>query len=330
MSTGLDDRIPRIVSQVDLLAEVERRGAVVVSQQGDVATCHCPHPNHPDDHPSFTVSASKQTWRCWSQCDRRGDVIELLCWLDGITKAEAIEKLAAQVGLERPQPASKPSPVSGKTGGVRRCIDVHTAERMLRAFLDRRGWPRELAAELDLSVVIDNYGHPRVRHPFRLQGEVVGHQDRLVGAGEPRWLSSRGPIRCPYEIDRLALAEERGHLVMVEGVADTVAVLAGFENPAVVGIPGVCGLKAKWAPAFRDLGVFLIADNDEAGHQLRQRADQLLRPVVRRLYHVDVPACFHDLDDWRQAIGDNEAWAEDLVSATVMAEAGVVVREAAS
>ena len=319
MSTDLNDRIPEIIARTDVVTEVERRGGVVVRRHGDVVEYHCPCPDHPDDHPSFTVDVAKQRWRCWSQCGRQGDVIDLVMWLDGITKAEAIGKLAAHVGLERP---AKVGPIVGPS------LDAHTAERMLYTFLDRRGWPRELAGALDLSVVIDAYGHPRVRFPFRLQGEVVGHQDRLIGPGEQRWLSARGPIRCPYEVDRLTLAEERGHLIMVEGVSDTVAILAGFENPAVVGIPGVCGLKAHWVLAFRDLGVFLVADNDDAGRRLRATADRLLRPVVRRLYHVGVPVAFHDLDSWRQAVGDNERWAEELLELVTVAEATAVVEEA--
>ncbi len=55
MSTDLNDRIPQIIARVDVLAEVERRGGVVVRHQGNVAECHCPCRDHPDDRPSFRV-----------------------------------------------------------------------------------------------------------------------------------------------------------------------------------------------------------------------------------------------------------------------------------
>ncbi len=243
-----------------------------------------------------------------------------MVWLDGITKAEAIEKLAAQVGLERPAMA----------GRRRRSLDAHTAERMLHGFLDRRGWPRELAIELDLSVTIDAYGHPRVRFPFRLKGEVVGYQDRAIGSARLRWLSPQGQrIICPYEADRLdRAATETGEAMVVEGVSDTVAIIASIPDAVVVGIPGVSGFKAEWAPAFAGLRVWIVGDSDAAGETFRARCDTLLAPVAKKVLHLRVPACFHDVDSWRQAAHDNGDFAAELLETLVLAEAGAITQEA--
>ena len=125
----LEDRIPALLERLDLEAEVERRAGPPTRVSGGTATFHCPNRDHPDKMPSFTVKDGR--WRCWSACDRGGDVIDLVAWLDGLTKGEAIEELARRVGLERqtlPRPA-QPA----------RTLTPDAAERLLCSFLNGRG-----------------------------------------------------------------------------------------------------------------------------------------------------------------------------------------------
>lgn len=104
----LDDRVPTILERIDLLGEIERRAGPPVRTSGGTATFHCPHPDHPDQRPSFTVKDGR--WRCWSACDIGGDAVDLFVWLDELSKAEAIERLAGQVGLARAdRPRHKPA-----------------------------------------------------------------------------------------------------------------------------------------------------------------------------------------------------------------------------
>jgi DNA primase len=244
----LENRIPELLRRVDLFDLVAERAGHPASNSGGASRFHCRrHLSHDDRKPSFTVQDGR--WRCWSSCATGGDAIDLLVWLDGITKAEAIELLGRRVGLERQQPQPRPAPR----------LDSRQAALLLDGYMKRRNLPPEIAEELDLSIVLDKIGHPRVRHPLRLRNEVVGWQDRALDPNSSiRWLSSPGPIRCPYEANRIQRAEEVGEVVVCEGVSDVVAIIAAFENPAVVGIAGCGWFKAEWVPAFTDLDVTLM------------------------------------------------------------------------
>jgi len=299
----LDNRIPEILARVDLASLVDRY-AGQKRRVGARATYRCPSPDHDDHHPSFTVEAGR--WRCWSACARSGDAIDLLMWLGRVDKGTAVECLAEMVGLGRPAKAPTQSPTT-------QALPAEAAERLLGQFLSERGWCPETAAELALQVVTDQRGRPRVRFPFRWQGETVGWQDRLLAEGEPRWLSSAGPIRCPYEVDRLARAHEVGALWVVEGISDCAAMIDAWPDAAVVGIPGASGLKPQWAQAFAGLVVYVVADADDAGQQMRASIDQQLGPLAAATHHVRVRDEHHDLDGWRRAYGDDNRFEAEIM-----------------
>jgi hypothetical protein len=192
---------------------------------------------------------------------------------------------------------------------------------MLAGYLQRRNLPAELAIEMDLSVVVDKSGHPRVRHPFRYRGNVLGWQDRALSPNAGvRWLSSRGPVRAPYEVDRLDLARERGTVVITEGLSDVLAVCAAFANPAVVGIPGSGGFKAEWALAFDGLEVHLVPDRDLAGEQFARDVPTKLAGHASSVWRLVVPEPYKDLCDWLVGVGDLETFALQLESAEGAAE----------
>jgi hypothetical protein len=70
----LDDRIPELLSRVDLDALVARLGGVEPRRSGDRVLYHCPAPGHDDHHPSFDTygrpGGSARRWACRSQCGR--------------------------------------------------------------------------------------------------------------------------------------------------------------------------------------------------------------------------------------------------------------------
>ena len=302
-----DDRIPELLRQVDLLELVGRLGGVEAKRSGGSVTFHCPAPGHEDRNPSFTVKGGR--WKCWSVCAAGGDAIDLLVWLKGCTKAEAIAELAALVGLERPAPTSAPAP------------------DLLR-WCARRAWGRWTAEELGLSVVTDDYGRARVRFPFRLGGEVPYHQDRaMADSVKLRWLSPKGARPIPYEADRMRLAADRGHVFVVEGVTDVAALVDVYTTPAVVGVPGVEAWRSSWAKAFRGLSVYVIADNDDAGATFRSKLSTDLASVARDVCHVVVPGPFNDLAAWRSSLDPGQF--DDQMMAAVAAVAGHRVEMAA-
>lgn len=305
--TTYQDRIPAILERVDLVELVTSFSGPPVAQTSGVLTFHCPAPDHKDEHPSFTVK-DKQ-WRCWSQCASSGNAIDLMMLVGAAdSPADAIDQLAGRVGLEKPQRTLR------GTRSQRR-VDPDVAAEVLDRYLRERHWPSALIAELGLCVVADQGGNLRVRHPFRLQGKTVGWQARAVDEGvEPRWLSSRGPIRCPYEADRLHGVPDGGLVVITEGVSDAASIIAAFPDEPVVGIPGTCGFKAQWVKAFEDLHVVVLGDNDAAGDQFRNEVAGLLNTVAT-MYQVPVPSHFGDVTDWLAGSDDHEDFADQVAAA---------------
>jgi DNA primase len=303
------DRIPLIIERVDLNRLVtELTGSLGISS-GTSTKYSCPNPDHDDHVPSFTVQG--KYWHCWSQCGARGDAIDLLTFIGLVaTKANAIEYLADRAGLHRGPAVRSSQPVSPNQ------------ERLLLArYAENRSWDSNVTTQLGMSVVRDSYGHLRIRHPFRLRGEIVGWQDRVVDeAVRPRWLFPRGRIRCPYEANRLQIARIRGDVIVTEGVTDTIAIIASVENPAVVGVPGAGTFKKAWAPAFSDLKVFVVGDNDKAGAGFRSEVESAVRGTAKAVVQVDVPAPFGDVSDWLVGIGDRDEFAVQLAAAFALAE----------
>lgn len=292
-TSGRDDRIPEILARVDLVELVGRLGGIEAKRTGATVTFHCLAPSHEDRNPSFTVKGGR--WKCWSVCAAGGDAIDLLVWLKGCTTAEAIEELSAGVGLERRPEYPVPPAVT--------------------TWCAQRGWGAHVVSELGLTLVEDAYGRPRIRFPFRLDGAVPYHQDRAVDDSvKLRWLSPPGSRPIPYEGDRMRLAAERGHVFIVEGVTDVVALVDVYASPAVVGIPGVQAWRASWAEAFRGLGVYLIGDNDPAGEKFRAQVSGDLQGVARAVWNVRVPERFVDVAAWRRGL-DPEAFDAQLMAA---------------
>ena len=55
-------------------------------------------PFHFDDGESLHVAADNRTWRC-DGCDVGGDVVEFMRRAEGLTRAEAVERVAAIAGV---------------------------------------------------------------------------------------------------------------------------------------------------------------------------------------------------------------------------------------
>ena len=85
-----EDRIREIKRRIPIEAVLSERGHDPAHRSSEKLSYRCPLPGHDDRNPSFTVN--RETWRCWSQCDRGGDVIHLVVAIAG--GVEAIGTLA--------------------------------------------------------------------------------------------------------------------------------------------------------------------------------------------------------------------------------------------
>lgn len=348
MSYDLDD----VKARADLAREVADRVGAGKWRQTTV-TYPCPNPTHSDNHPSFTVDTVRGRFRCWSQCARGGDVIDLVEWLDGVTTADAITYLGDKYGAL--QSNGKPSgnkaktftPKTVKTAPPKLVTEMpdecrplahEQAAPILSRFMDERGWSPEVLDSVDLSVVRDTYGTNRVRFPFPKDGKALLWQDRRVDSSkEFRWLTPKGATLYPFGIDCLDRYDEHHHdwpdcpivgdapaVWIVEGPADAVTLLNLWPDLSVLGLAGAGSWSDNYARALSDVPVVVVTDNDEAGHKLRATLSQSLDGLAFAVIHVHVPEHYNDLGDWY--LGDGwERFADDLIDITEAALVAAVL-----
>lgn len=322
--------------RADLVAEVADRAGEDGRRSGRSVSFRCPNPSHPDRSRSFTVDRDRGRWRCWSQCDRSGDVIDLVVWLDNVTARDAIEHLAGRYGLSARTPATgrttsrpkNPPPppvrtVSPATDTARPHPDPERAAHLLARFVEGREWSPEVAESVGLSVVLDSKGRPRVRFPFHRGGEVLVWQDRSTGDHEPKWLTPSGATLYPFgleQLERYPADLDAGPVCpvaglpavwLVEGPADAVTLRSVWPTITALGVPGSGGWRMNYAHALRGLSVVVVTDNDPAGEKLREKVNPDLRDAGAFPVNVHVPAEYGDLSDYFLAVG-RDRFAHDF------------------
>lgn len=350
MSYDLDD----VKARADLAREVSDRVGAGKWRQNTV-TYPCPNPAHADNHPSFTVDTVRGRFRCWSQCARGGDVIDLVEWLDGLSTAEAITYLGDKYGALQTNgepsgnKAKTPTQRTVKTNPPKLVTEVADESRplphekaapILSRFLDSRGWLPEVLDLVDLSVVVDKWDRPRVRFPFQRFGETLLWQDRATNpATKPKWITPTGATLYPFGLDCLTrystdLSEWPDCPIVggcpavwiVEGPADAVTLLNLWPEVSVLGLPGVSWWDDKHARALSKIPVVVVTDNDEAGLRLRERLSESLEPHAAAVVHVHVPEHYNDLGEWYLAAGW-ERFASDLIRSTEAALVAFITGE---
>jgi DNA primase len=104
-----DSFIEMLLSRVDILDIISER--VLLRKAGANSLGLCPF--HGEKTPSFSVNASKQFYHCFG-CNASGDAIAFLKAYDGLSFVEAIEVLAARLGVEVPRDTQ----AQGSSGSV--------------------------------------------------------------------------------------------------------------------------------------------------------------------------------------------------------------------
>jgi DNA primase len=277
-----------LVAQTDLNQLVQRYTSAPRSS-GNVNLYNCPHPSHPDQRPSFSVTTSrsgKQFARCFSQCAWQGDALEFVKWIENVNTAEAVQWLRSFLGTpgdghsflsNRTTPSKPLRSLSPKIENTSEVLTGESANRFMAQYLSARGWPQEVAEKFSLSVVLDDFNKARIRHPYLVPHEsgtwVPGYwQDRGSKSSTVKWLSPKGSTPVLFNLRSLEVADLEA-VVICEGAADTITAtlaLEGCKLVGVVGVPGASAWQPQWAHLFKGLRVLVVADNDTAGQALER------------------------------------------------------------
>lgn len=231
-------RIDSILERVDLVELLERRG-VQLRRDGPRLKACCPI--HDERTPSFTVYIEQQPrkWWCFG-CNRGGEVIDLVCELDGLDKSQAINLLSDPT-MDTPTPTSSTHAEPTGPPPIDRDELNDYLERAHQALLSdkRAGKARKYLRQRGVSG--DEVRHYKLGWglpdaPDRLRGlrkRVVfpcapwGAEGRTVTASDPKYRTVGE--KHSWGLDGLDPTEP---LVLVEGPLDRIA-LERAEQPAL-------------------------------------------------------------------------------------------------
>lgn len=152
--------IQELLARIDVVDVVERH--VSLKKAGANYSACCPF--HSEKTPSFTVSPSKQFYHCFG-CGAHGSAIGFLMEYSGLGFVDAVEELAASVGLQVPQQTSSPRQdtqrIAPLTDYMARAAKYYLTQ--LKAspraidYLKRRGLTGEIAARYGLGYAPDGW-----------------------------------------------------------------------------------------------------------------------------------------------------------------------------
>jgi len=208
--------VQELLNRVDIVDVIE--GYVPLKRAGANLSACCPF--HSEKTPSFTVSPAKQFYHCFG-CGAHGSAIGFLMEYSGLSFIEAVNDLAARVGMKVPENTSAPGPVNDvSTSRAERLADLlqqaaqyykselKKSERAI-TYLKRRGLTGEIAARFglgyapagwqNLAAVVDDYGSSALveaglviqsdegkrydRFRDRIMFPIVSQRGQIVGFG---------------------------------------------------------------------------------------------------------------------------------------------------
>jgi len=278
--------VQELLSRIDIVDIVERY--VPLRKSGANFSACCPF--HSEKTPSFTVSPSKQFYHCFG-CGAHGSAISFLMQQAGIGFIEAVEELAASVGLQVPQEErnraerAKKAPLTELMG---RAMNFYREQLKSSAkavdYLKKRGLTGEIAARFSLGyapddwqglqgvfsdygdaalvecglIIVNEHGRrydrfrDRVMFPILDQrGNVIGFGGRVIDQGEPKYLNS--PETPLFEKGRELYGLSQARKAIQE--ADTVLVVEGYMDVVGLAQKGVENVVATLGTAATDANV---------------------------------------------------------------------------
>ena len=218
--------LDEIRARIGLAETIGRR--VKLTRQGREHTGLCPF--HNEKTPSFTVNEEKGFYHCFG-CGAHGDVIGFVMRSEGTPFPEAVERLAAEAGLEvpvqSPEDRVREERRAGLTEIMEAAADWYTSELQApsgRAALDYlcgRGLDDKTIAAFRLGFAPDGGGPVKQALEQRMSGSSKGRRIELATLVEAGLLRTSDDDRAPYPFFRnrivFPITDRRGRVVAFGG-----------------------------------------------------------------------------------------------------------------
>jgi DNA primase len=305
--------LPPVWERLDFLAELEWREVWAPWWNRRSFVVRCPLPDHQDRTPSCSMTQRDGRWLvCCHGCGFRGDGVDLLAALDGMTTSEWLRiraQRAAPLPVPHRRPPARPAPpfrplcsredLDGWLDACHAALLDGTTSAPARRYARQRGLtPQEIRAWRIGYAIPTRL--PKLR---RMQGRLVlpcpgGIEARAVGDTKPKYLGANLLVdrKLPFALDQVTPAA--GPLVLVEGIFDALALQrAEVQAIALRGKP----LALQAAQQLRALGfttAYISLDADAAPAAVLEIGRTLARAGLTP-YWARGP---HGVNDWGELL----------------------------
>lgn len=182
-------------------------------------------PFNPEKTPSFTVNDQKSFYHCFSS-GKHGDIFSFVMETEGLSFAEAVERLAADAGLELPQADPRAAERAEKSRGLSDILE------MAAAFFEEKLQAPEGAAAR--GYLADRGITDRARRQFRVGFAPAGRYDLKTWLAE-KGVSSEDMVETGLVIagDDIPVAYDRFRDRIIFPITDFRGRMVGFGGRAM-------------------------------------------------------------------------------------------------
>jgi hypothetical protein len=270
-----------------LLAFLESRG-VRLRRSGNYFVGRCPI-HRERNGTSFAVWPAEARWQCFGKCATGGDVVDLLCILEGISIAQAAAQLTGSssfsvVSLQRlPQlsDVSKATPYDltpgdcerMRTAAIRLASDKSLITRICQA---RPEWKPEAVRQVALELQL---GYEEGSILFAYHHGIKRRWKDSLGRRRIQWDYGNANRQCWRQ--ELLLSCHRT-IFLTEGETDALTLISAgaedTETSLVLALPSATSYPDP--EPFRDRRIVLVPDLDQAGEQCARELYRRLSPIA--------------------------------------------------
>ncbi|MEE9210319.1 MAG: DNA primase, partial [Kiloniellales bacterium] len=216
--------LDEIRARVALAGAVGRR--VKLQRRGREHVGLCPF--HNEKTPSFTVSEDKGFYHCFG-CGAHGDVIGFAMRAEGLSFPEAVERLAAEAGLQVPRASPEERAAARRRADLYEVVEAAATwfeERLAmpegadaRAYLESRGLHRETVTSFRLGYAPDRRGILRAALNARGIDDAQLAEAGLIKRPEPGEASDEAPRDYFFNRIVFPISDRRGRVIAFGGRA---------------------------------------------------------------------------------------------------------------